>query len=244
MLLLLCYPFATVAMPTTPRSLHFYRAPRGAASHDWAISRSAAFRSLDELSFPPKGLWSEKQFQHELANRDSDMLAVWDDTNSLIAFACVQYVLDESHMLSLAVHPEWRGQRVARTLVLASLWAARAAGQRMLSLEVRESNEAAIALYTSCGLVCVGRRPKYYRSPPEDGLILTHEFVNDGGVLGDAAAGGTSAAPPQLEALMHECDDDTIRVIHAATTSPDGDEQGASSMDPRGLGALMGTLRR
>ena len=45
-----------------------------------------------------------------------------------------------------------------------------------LALEVRASNESAIALYDKLGFVQVGRRPNYYRKPTEDGLILKKEW--------------------------------------------------------------------
>lgn len=221
------------------KSLHCYRAPRGPDSQAWAVARASAFRGLDELSFPPNGLWSEKQYVRELTNCASDVLGVWDDLGNggLIAFACVERVLDESHMLSLAVHPEWRGQGLARTLVLASLWAARAAGQRMLTLEVRVSNVAAIDLYRSCGLQLVGRRPKYYRSPPEDALLLTRYFSDEGEILAMDEYG----PPPELETMMHVCGEKATRVIRAASTSA-ADEDVGELMDPNGLGALLGSL--
>ena len=49
-------------------------------------------------------------------------------------------------------------------------WEAR---QVLLTLEVRESNAAALALYAKCGLREVGRRPRYYKEPQEDALLLT-----------------------------------------------------------------------
>ena len=169
-LLLATAPLGVVTAEQT--SLCVYRSPRGTAAHDWAVARAEAFRTLDTLSFPPHGLWSERQYVKELTSSASDVLSVWDDDDKLVAFACTERVLDESHMLSLAVHPSWRGFGIARTLVLASLWAARAAGQRLLTLEVRESNKAAIGLYRSCGMGVIGKRPRYcllYTSPsPRD----------------------------------------------------------------------------
>jgi ribosomal-protein-alanine N-acetyltransferase len=71
-------------------------------------------------------------------------------------------VLDEVQLLSLAVAPEFRRHGVGRTLLARLLEDVRAAGVRRLTLEVRESNAAAQALYRGLGLVPEGARPRYY----------------------------------------------------------------------------------
>ena len=141
-------------------------------------------------------------------------------------------------------------------MLLASLWSARAAGQRMLTLEVRASNEAAIALYRSCGLALVGRRPKYYKRPPEDALLLSRDFVDDADERGgldpteppddlkrpsaevSEDADAARAALPRLEALVHGCGTNA-RVIRQAASA--GDAEGAL-LTPEALGVLIGEL--
>lgn len=212
-----------------------YRSPSGPAAQDWAVSRAGTFRSIDVLSFPPTGLWSERQYIRELTNTRSDVLGVWDEQESLVAFACTEHVLDESHMLSLAVHPEWRGRGIAKTLVLASLWAARAAGQRMLTLEVRASNAAAIGLYRSCGLGTIGTRPRYYRQPPEDALLLARGF-DDAAPPGEAACVylDDSGPPPRLEMLLQQCDA-AETVMRAASADDEDDDTTLYRAEERGL---------
>jgi hypothetical protein len=157
-----------------------------------------------------------------------------------VAFTCTERILDETHMLSLAVHPQWRGQKLARTLVLASLWAARAAGQRLLTLEVRASNAPAIALYRSCGLRCVGQRPRYYRQPPEDALLLARPLQNEvphGDSWGFEPLESEQSEPPpqQLEALLRSSGAAEAIIRGAATTSMAPESDGA-------FGELLGTL--
>ena len=110
---------------------------------------------------------------------------------TLAAFARSEQVLDETHMLSLTVHPSWRGCGLARTLVLAILWEARAATNPRHPRGC-ESNEAAIG-HESCGLHLIGRRRRYYREPSEDALLLARHFV-DGNDGGGAATDGASDA--------------------------------------------------
>lgn len=73
---------------------------------------------------------------------------------------------------SLAVHPEARRQGLATAVLQALLaWAAQNRAHHF-SLEVRAGNAPAIALYQRLGLRIEGRRPRYYRDPPEDALLL------------------------------------------------------------------------
>jgi ribosomal-protein-alanine N-acetyltransferase len=79
---------------------------------------------------------------------------------------------DEGEILNLAVVPEHRRKGIARDLLERGIAALREAGVREAYLEVRESNAAALALYGGQGFKPVAVRPHYYRSPPEDALIL------------------------------------------------------------------------
>ena len=104
------------------------------------------------------------------------MLGAWsDDTRDaqLLGLVCCKRVLDESYLLMMTVHPDWHGRRVGEALLRAALRSAWEAEQSLLTLEVRESNAAALALYAKCGLREVGRRPRYYKEPQEDALLLT-----------------------------------------------------------------------
>ncbi len=73
----------------------------------------------------------------------------------------------EREILNLAVAPDQRRRGIARQLLQEEL---RAGGAWYL--EVRESNAAAIGLYTSAGFKIAGRRPGYYHDPSESGVVL------------------------------------------------------------------------
>jgi ribosomal-protein-alanine N-acetyltransferase len=99
-----------------------------------------------------------------------------DADGHVLAFAAATLLLDGQqdlcHLDSIAVAPDARRQGLATALVGAILaWAAEN-GARHLSLEVRASNAAAIALYRRLGLHEEGRRPRYYADPEEDALLL------------------------------------------------------------------------
>ena len=95
-----------------------------------------------------------------------------DVHGALAGYVVAWYAMDEGELANLAVAPECRGQGIGRKLLEAVIGDAMTRGASTLHLEVRESNAAAIQLYSSRGFEQVGRRKAYYRSPTEDALIL------------------------------------------------------------------------
>ena len=119
--------------------------------------------------------WSEKSVASELNNP----LALWlvAEKDGIVAgYVGSQTVIDETDMMNIAVHPDFRRQGIAQMLVEALVPALAAKGSRYLTLEVRASNDPAIELYRKLGFAEIGRRPRYYRNPREDALILRKEW--------------------------------------------------------------------
>ncbi len=81
---------------------------------------------------------------------------------------------DEFEIFNLAVGKAFRRRGIATQLVRASLASAQTAGARNSYLEVRASNERAIAFYERMGFQACGRRPNYYRGPDEDAVLLIY----------------------------------------------------------------------
>jgi ribosomal-protein-alanine N-acetyltransferase len=80
--------------------------------------------------------------------------------------------MDEGEIANLAVAPDWRGRGIGALLLVTAITAARSRDATALYLEVRDSNDAARALYAAHGFLEVGRRRRYYRKPVEDALVL------------------------------------------------------------------------
>lgn len=133
-----------------------------------------AVAALEQLCFPDP--WNEAAVGSELVNPLSLWLVAMDG-ETLMGYAGSQTVLDETDMMNLAVSPDYRRRGVAKALVAALSRELYERGSRSLALEVRASNEAAIALYASLGFRQVGRRPNYYFHPREDALILRKELI-------------------------------------------------------------------
>ena len=115
--------------------------------------------------------WSEKALGSELTNPLSLWIVALDGT-VVAGYVGSQSVLGEADMMNIAVLPEYRRQGVAEELVKSLISRLSAMDVHSLTLEVRASNDAAIALYEKLGFVQVGRRPRYYSNPKEDALIL------------------------------------------------------------------------
>ena len=92
--------------------------------------------------------------------------------SSLHGFVIARCGIDEWEIENVVVAAEERRHGVGSALVARLLEQAREAGVTSVLLEVRQSNPAARRLYEKLGFSEIGRRPGYYREPPEDALIL------------------------------------------------------------------------
>jgi [ribosomal protein S18]-alanine N-acetyltransferase len=121
------------------------------------------------------GFWSLQSYQQELERPSSDLLGVWStplQEPPLLALGCAWTILDEAHIILMAVHPHYQRQGLGSGMLLSLLETAHHRGMKYATLEVRASNQAAIALYTKLGFTSVGKRPHYYENNGEDALVL------------------------------------------------------------------------
>ena len=121
--------------------------------------------------------WPESILQKELENPLSLWLCAMDG-DTVAGYVGSQTVLGEADMMNLAVSPAYRRQGLGRALVLALCESLRQKMQAtVLTLEVRDSNALAAALYASLGFAQIGLRKIYYQHPKEDARILRKELL-------------------------------------------------------------------
>ena len=124
--------------------------------------------------------WSKKMLAEELDNQCAAFLvAVEPETEKAVGYAGLLVVADEGYITNVAVDPSCRRQGVAAQLLQVFDNFAKGNHLAFLTLEVRPSNAAAIALYEGFGFREVGRRRNYYDLPKEDALILTKYYKEE-----------------------------------------------------------------
>jgi [ribosomal protein S18]-alanine N-acetyltransferase len=94
----------------------------------------------------------------------------------IVGYVVAWYAADEAEIANVAVAAEARRSGVGAQLVAMAIAGARARGCRQMYLEVRESNGAARELYARHGFVEIARRPRYYRQPVEDAVVMRAEL--------------------------------------------------------------------
>ena len=99
--------------------------------------------------------------------------------NQIVGYTCLWTILDELQIGNIAVAKDFRSNGVGIKLMGRILKEAKNNGCQRITLDVRESNLNAIALYKKFGFEKVGRRKNYYRYPTEDALVM-QELVSEG----------------------------------------------------------------
>jgi ribosomal-protein-alanine N-acetyltransferase len=131
-----------------------------------------AVLEIDRVSF--SNPWPERSYRYELKENPAAQLFVATlDDDAVVGYLGYWLIGDEVHISTFAVKPEFRMQGIGEDLLMNSLSAASERGARIGTLEVRESNHPAIALYEKLGFEIVGSRKAYYRDNNEDAVLMT-----------------------------------------------------------------------
>lgn len=125
---------------------------------------------LEKLCFSDP--WSLRSLRSELKNERAVYYTAVEN-GEVLGYAGLHNIWGEGHITNVAVSPLHRRRGIASLLVQALVSYADAQELDFLTLEVRASNLAAIALYEGFGFQHMGARPGYYSHPREDALIMT-----------------------------------------------------------------------
>lgn len=109
---------------------------------------------IDVAAF--EGFWRfDRNALHEATHTTSksDVFVISDGDGGLSGYAIVGYGFAISYLQRVAVHPDWQGQGMGRSLVRAASRASRRAGAKALLLNTKHENSGALALYESEGFV-------------------------------------------------------------------------------------------
>ena len=103
---------------------------------------------------------------------DYPSLALTGEDGETVGYIGCARVLDELQIINVAVDSRLRGNGLGSLLMQGFEEHCDALGIAFVSLEVRESNEAAIALYKKFGFEITGKRKRFYKAPVEDALVM------------------------------------------------------------------------
>lgn len=132
----------------------------------------SAVLAIESLSFPNP--WHESTFKGEIQHRpiSSPLVIVHSTMNKVIGYIIFWLIGEEVQINNIAVHPDFRrlgiGEHVLRQVIEQVKWR----GAKFISLEVRQSNIAALTLYKKIGFRMLGVRKNYYTNPSEDAFVF------------------------------------------------------------------------
>lgn len=124
-----------------------------------------------EAKNSPRG-WSLGLFMSELSYRDARVYLVAKRDGRVVGFAGMLFAAEDGHVTTVSVEPDVQQHRVATRMMLVLVARALDRDVEALTLEVRPSNTAAVALYQRFGFAPVGVRKNYYRETNEDALVM------------------------------------------------------------------------
>jgi ribosomal-protein-alanine N-acetyltransferase len=132
--------------------------------------------NIDHLSFSMP--WPERSYHFELLENPASRSWIAEvespEAGQIVVGMIVAWLLvDEAHIATLAVHPEYRGLGIGRALLQTALHECSQMGALLATLEVRETNGIAQQLYRDFGFAETGRRKRYYKDTNEDAVIMS-----------------------------------------------------------------------
>ncbi|WP_437295048.1 ribosomal protein S18-alanine N-acetyltransferase [Sorangium sp. So ce426] len=148
-------------------------ATRPSASLSQLTADAADDAALDEIDAVASAAFDVPQFSaREELRRPWTRCWIAREERRALAFLIAWHVADELHVLNVATCPAARRRGLATALMNRSLEYAQQQQVRLILLEVRRSNRAAIRLYRKLGFTAMGVRPRYYSDNGEDAIEM------------------------------------------------------------------------
>lgn len=209
---------------------------------------------IEQVAFPTP--WSARAYRYEISeNKHSTMLVIrpavvasgplerWvhrtlgrqnvarrlklAKPGPVLGYAGFWLLVDEAHICTIAVHPQWRGRGLGELLLLALIERGIELGAHRATLEVRVSNRIAQELYAKYGFEIVSRRKGYYSDNNEDAYIMTTPSLETPGFRS-----GLDRQRSQLTARLQAQGANTWAANHGnLETSDQGEPQTGSRLD-------------
>jgi len=121
--------------------------------------------------------WTPFMIAEELSSPASRYWIATDSSGDVIGYGGAKVGGDQADVMTIGVRAHARGAGVGAAILDALMAWSHEAGAREIFLDVRPSNEGAIALYKSRGFVEIGRRPRYFRNPVEEAVEMRAPLI-------------------------------------------------------------------
>ncbi len=120
----------------------------------------------------PNHHWSKDSFYNEISNNLAHYYCAKDERNKILAYIGCWHIIDEAHITTLAVLPDYRKMQIAQILMIKAIDDCYKDMIKYITLEVRESNTPAIKLYEKFLFDSIGMRKNYYQDNGENAIIM------------------------------------------------------------------------
>lgn len=124
---------------------------------------------LEVQCFPTP--WHESAYLTEISNKSAYYIVAKSD-GVVVGYSGLWIIMDEAHITTLGVNPKRRNMKIGEQLLVAMLDEVLDRGGRRVTLEVRESNEAARNLYRKYGFSPAAIRRGYYTDNGENAIVM------------------------------------------------------------------------
>ncbi len=127
--------------------------------------------AIEAVSYPRP--WSQNVFSSELemTRRGERVYLVARSRTVIVGYCGMMLIADDTHLSNVAVHPDHRRDGIATRLLAEMCWESIRRGYEAMTLEVRETNDAARRLYERFGFVAAGVRQRYYENT-DDAIVM------------------------------------------------------------------------
>lgn len=123
--------------------------------------------------------WSVKDFMYELFENEFSHNYVLEDHQQIIGYIGLWVMYEQSQITTFGIAPSFQGQGLGKFLLFNMIEEAKSLKANQMSLEVRVSNQKAIALYQKCGFQSVAIRKDYYQDNHEDAYLMVKQWEVD-----------------------------------------------------------------
>ncbi|MGM0899397.1 MAG: ribosomal protein S18-alanine N-acetyltransferase [Bacillota bacterium] len=120
--------------------------------------------------------WTKEAFEQEMLKNEFAYYMLAETEQGIVGYCGMWLVMDEAHITNIAISPQQRGKKLGEALMRAAMESAKAQGAKLMTLEARVSNIAALNLYKKLGFQNGGIRKGYYTDNQEDAIVMWVNF--------------------------------------------------------------------